>query len=178
MTKLLLVACALTIYLLANPLDGYATPAMTSNSCHASAYRQFDFWLGDWDTYRINNDQVARTSVARNRVTSILGGCALHEAYTRTDGYAGESFTTYDMSRKVWHQTWVSNQGELTVVEGTQEGDSIVLTGRIVDTQGEQLQRVSWASWHGGVREICMGSRDGGKTWTVLFDVQFRKHQA
>jgi hypothetical protein len=177
MLKPLLVACALTTCLTTIPQQGYATPAVTSNSCSAPIYRQFDFWLGDWDTYRIKDDKPADTSVARNRVTSILGGCALHETYTRTDGYAGESFTTYDASRKVWHQTWVSNQGELTVVEGTQQGDRMVLTGSVIDAQGAQLQRVSWEPWHGGVREICMGSRDGGKTWALLFDIQFRKHR-
>jgi hypothetical protein len=178
MPKLLLAACALTICLLTLAQQAQATPAMTSNSCNAPVYRQFDFWLGDWDTYRIKDDKPADVSVARNRITSILGGCALHEAYTRTDGYAGESFTTYDTSRKVWHQTWVSNQGELTVVEGTQQGDRIVLSGSVIDAQGQQLQRVSWEPWHDGVREVCEGSRDGGKTWTLLFDIQFRKHRA
>jgi hypothetical protein len=178
MSKLLLLACGLATWLLILPQQGQATPAMTSSSCAAPAFRQFDFWLGDWDTYRIKDDKPADVSVARNRVTSILGGCALHEAYTRTDGYAGESFTIYDASRKVWHQTWVSNQGELTIVEGTQQGDRIVMSGSVTDAQGVQQQRVSWEPWHGGVREICEGSRDGGKTWTLLFDIQFRKHPA
>lgn len=179
MQKLPLITCAvMAICLLTAPRHADATPAMTSNSCTAEVYRHFDFWLGDWDTYRIKDNKPTDTSVARNRVTSILDGCALHEAYTRTDGYAGESFTSYDITRKVWHQTWVSNQGELNVMEGTQQGNRIVLTGSVVDAQGTQLQRVSWEPWQGGVREVCEGSRDGGKTWTVLFDIQFRKHQA
>lgn len=179
MQKLPFITCAvLAICLLTVPRHSDATPAMTSNSCTAEVYRHFDFWLGDWNTYRIKDNKPINTSVARNRVTSILDGCALHEVYTRTDGYAGESFTSYDITRKVWHQTWVSNQGELNVMEGTQQGDRIVLTGSVVDAQGTQLQRVSWEPWQGGVREICEGSRDGGKTWAVLFDIQFRKHQA
>ncbi|GLQ96884.1 hypothetical protein [Dyella mobilis] len=180
MLKLSLTACAAAICLMAAPKMAAATPAMTSNHayCSAPAYRQFDFWLGDWDTYRIKDDKPGDVSVARNRVTSMLDGCALHEAYTRNDGYAGESYTSYDASRKVWHQTWVSNQGELNVMEGTQQGDRIVLSGEVTDGQGVQLQRVSWEPWQGGVRETCEGSRDGGKTWTVLFDILFRKHQA
>ncbi|MBE1158925.1 hypothetical protein [Dyella acidiphila] len=177
MPKLLLAACALTILLSSTPQPGNATPVTAPNTCSDAAYRRFDFWLGDWDTYRITGEKVATSSVARNRITSILGGCALHEAYTRNDGYAGESFTSYDASRKLWHQTWVSNQGELLVLEGTQQGDRIVLSGSVTDAQGVQLQRVSWAPWQGGVRETCMGSRDGGKTWAMLFDIQFRHHR-
>lgn len=169
----ILMTFALTSIL---PKSVNATPVMTPNYCSAPEYRQFDFWLGDWDTYRIKDEKVSTTSVARNHVTSILGGCALHEVYTRNDGYAGESFTIYDASRHVWHQSWVSNQGELNVVEGTREGNRIVLTGNVTDAQGVQQQRVTWEPVKDGVREVCVGSRDGGKTWTVLFDILFRHH--
>ncbi|RUL64071.1 hypothetical protein EKH79_08405 [Dyella dinghuensis] len=180
MPKLPLIACVLmtSSLLVIVPKSTQATPAMTSNYCKAPEFRQFDFWLGDWDTFRIKDEKPASTSVARNRVTSILGGCALREVYTRTDGYSGESFTIYDASRNVWHQSWVSNQGELVVVEGAREGNNIVLSGRITDTQGVQLQRVTWEPVKDGVRETCLGSRDNGKTWTVLFDILFRPHAA
>lgn len=177
MPRLSFAAFVVTILLSSMPQPGNTTPVTAPNTCTGTAYRSFDFWLGDWDTYRITDDKPAASSVARNRITAILGGCALHEAYTRTDGYAGESFTSYDASRHVWHQTWVSNQGELVVMEGTQQGDRIVLSGNVTDAQGVQLQRVSWEAWQGGVRETCAGSRDGGKTWTTLFDIQFRKHR-
>jgi hypothetical protein len=180
MPKLPLIACVLmtSSLLVIVPKSTQATPAMTSNYCKAPEFKQFDFWLGDWDTFRIKDEKPAGTSVARNRVTSILGGCALHEVYTRTDGYSGESFTIYDSSRHVWHQSWVSNQGELAVVEGTREGNNIVLSGHITDAQGMQLQRVTWKPVKDGVRETCLGSRDHGKTWTVLFDILFRPHVA
>jgi hypothetical protein len=170
----LMTGCLLAIV----PKSTWATPAMTSNYCKAPEFRQFDFWLGDWDTFRIKDEKPGSTSVARNRVTSILGGCALHEVYTRADGYSGESFTIYDANRNVWHQSWVSNQGELVVVEGAREGDRIVLSGHITDAQGMQLQRVTWEPLKDGVRETCVGSRDNGKTWTVLFDILFRPHAA
>jgi hypothetical protein len=178
MPKLPLIACFLmtSSLLVIVPKSTNATPAMTSNYCAAPEYRQFDFWLGDWDTFRIKDEKPGYTSVARNHVTAMLGGCALHEVYTRTDGYSGESFTIYDASRKVWHQSWVSNHGELVVVEGTRHDNDMVLNGSIIDAQGTQWQRVTWKPVKDGVRETCLGSRDGGKTWTVLFDILFRPH--
>ena len=157
-----------------------ATGAPPTTHCSTPVYRQFDFWLGDWDTYRVDKSgQVppGSASVARNQVTAILGGCVLHEVYRRTDGYTGESFTIYDVTRHVWHQSWVTNEGELLVAEGDRQGKSIVLTGSSRDAQGVQLQRVSWTPQGGGVRETALQSRDGGKSWTPLFDILFRPHR-
>lgn len=146
-----------------------------SAQCADAAHRQFDFWLGDWDTFRIGKTN--GPSVARNQVTSILGGCVLHEVYTRTDGYTGESFTIYDNARKRWHQSWVSNEGEWLVVEGVRQGKQIVLTGSTTDDKGETLHRVSWEHVSDGVRETATQSRDGGKTWQADFDIVFRRRQ-
>lgn len=146
-----------------------------SRPCTDAAHHEFDFWLGDWDTFRIGKANTS--SVARNQVTSILGGCVLHEVYTRTDGYTGESFTIYDSARKRWHQSWVSNEGELLVAEGTRQGKQIVLTGSTIDDKGETLHRVSWEEVSDGVRETATQSRDGGKTWQPDFDIVFRKRQ-
>lgn len=156
----------------------FLTPAVhahTATHCNAPSYHQFDFWLGDWDTYRVASPH--SDSVARNRVTSILDNCVLHESYDRADGYAGESFTIYDATRKVWHQTWVTNEGELLVAEGKKVGNKIVLTGKVSDAEGEELQRVSWTPQGESVRETADSSRDGGKTWAPLFDILFRKHR-
>jgi hypothetical protein len=32
--------------------------------------------------------------------------------------HKGQSFTIYDVARDVWHQTWVTNRGELLEIEG------------------------------------------------------------
>jgi len=156
-----------------------AADAPPATHCSAPVYRDFDFWLGDWDTYRV--DQTGKVpagaaSVARNQVTAILGGCVLHEVYRRADGYTGESFTIYDATRHVWHQSWVTNEGELLVAEGNRQGKSIVLTGASRDAQGAQLQRVSWTPQGDGVRETALQSRNDGKSWTPLFDILFRPH--
>jgi len=52
-----------------------------------------------------------------NSIEREIGGCVLHERYETAKGYRGESFNVYDAARRVWHQTWVDNQGLLLVVE-------------------------------------------------------------
>jgi hypothetical protein len=71
-------------------------------SCVAPAYRQFDFWAGDWDVFDVGST----IKVAHAQVDLILGGCVLREDYQCTDGHKGQSFTIYDAARNVRHQTW------------------------------------------------------------------------
>jgi hypothetical protein len=88
-------------------------------ACSTAEYRQFDFWAGDWDGFEVAKSDVR---VAHNRVSWILDGCVLLEDYQGADGSHGESFTIYDASRKVWHQSWVTNRGALLVIEGRDAG--------------------------------------------------------
>lgn len=143
--------------------------------CTAPEYRQFDFWLGDWDTFELNSpDKV----VARNRVDSILDGCVLREVYEQRDGLTGQSFTIYDTARKVWHQSWVTNRGRLLMLEGGMQGERMVLIGvdHAVDGKPIQLRGV-WTRVAGGVRETAETSGNGGRTWQPLFDIVFRPHK-
>lgn len=145
------------------------------NSCTTPEYRQLDFWIGDWDTFELNDPGKV---IARTRVESILDGCALREVYEQGDGLRGESFTIYDASRQVWHQSWVTNRGQLLTLEGGIKDDRMILIGndRAVDGKA-RLVRGVWARVEGGVRETAETSGDGGQTWKPLFDIVFRPHK-
>jgi hypothetical protein len=150
-------------------------PAETSSACAAPVYRQFDFWLGDWDAFEIAKPS---SPVARNRVTRILGACVLLEDYSRKGGLHGESFTIYDASRGIWHQSWVTNEGELLVIEGGFHDSQMILSGIQHMAGGKERQvRGIWKRVEGGVRETATTSQDGGKTWQPWFDLIFRKHK-
>lgn len=152
-----------------------ALAAMNNAHCQGPTYRQFDFWIGDWDTF--DSDAPGKPSVARNHVDAVLDGCALHELYQQTDGLTGESFTIYDANRQLWHQSWVTNHGQLLVLEGTLHGKRIVLDG-VDHSDHDARLRVSWERQGDGVREIAHKSHDGGKRWQPLFDILFRPHHS
>src|SRR3982750_424815 len=86
-----------------------------STSCAAPEYRQFDFWLGDWDVFDFNDPN---TRVARVQVERMLDGCVVRESYTDNNGLQGQSLSTFDIGRKLWHQTWVTNRGQLLLLDG------------------------------------------------------------
>jgi hypothetical protein len=141
--------------------------------CAAPAYRQFDFWLGDWDVF----DSHSQAKAARVHVTRTLDDCVLLEEYRGLDGHEGQSFSIYDAPRGVWHQTWVTNRGQLLVIEGNLRAGAMELSGseRLADGT-VRLVRGTWQPSRDGVREVAVRSTDGGKTWTEWFDLVFRPH--
>jgi hypothetical protein len=142
--------------------------------CSAPEYHQFDFWLGDWDAFEIGSS----VKDAHIRVDRILEGCVLREDYQGANGHKGQSFTIYDASRKLWHQTWVTNRGELLVIEGQFKSGEMVLSGSDLTPSGQPRQvRGTWKPVDGGVRETAVTSLDAGKTWQPWFDLIFRPHK-
>jgi len=150
--------------------------AAASKQCSAPEYRRLDFWAGDWDVFDIGGPG---QPIAHARVDVILGGCALREVYEQTDGLVGQSFTIYDAPRKVWHQTWVTNRGQLLSIEGRFESDRLTLQGRQFSPDAaEKIVRGVWKLERDGVRETAHTSEDGGATWRPLFDIRFQRRKA
>jgi hypothetical protein len=144
------------------------------SSCNAHEYEEFDFWVGDWDAF----DFGGKTAVARVRVDRLLDGCVLREEYGGVDGHEGQSLSIYDSSRRVWHQSWVTNRGELLTIEGTFQAGKMVLSGADRTDDGKERRvRGIWKPEDGGVRETAVTSTDGGKTWKPWFDLVFRPHK-
>jgi len=139
-------------------------------ACTAPGYREFDFWLGEWEVFD------SRTSVqeATATISAVEGGCALREEYRGMKGGGGESLTMYDPLSNRWRQSWISSRGQIVLIEGRKAGDAIELSGAEYGTAAGRLIRGTWTPVPGGVREIAERSSDGGKSWTPWFDILFK----
>jgi hypothetical protein len=146
---------------------------LAPTTCSTSAYRQFDFWIGDWDAFNADSPNKLE---ARLRVDSILDGCVLREDYQDVHGHKGQSFSIYDARDKRWHQTWVTNRGELLQLNGAFLNGQMVLTGREVENGKPREIRGVWKPENGNVRETAVRSVNGGKSWRPWFDLIFRAH--
>jgi hypothetical protein len=141
--------------------------------CGAPEHRQFDFWLGSWE---VSKPDGSRAGV--NRITAILGGCALREEWSSEGSpYAGTSYNVYDAARGLWHQTWVDNQGGVLYLEGGLVGEAMVLEGERPGPAGEGGEvaavrhRITWTPLgEERVRQHWETSKDGGETWSTAFD--------
>lgn len=167
----LLVALLLTEWGIATPVaQGQAAPLR----CDAAEFRQFDFWVGDWDV--TSGGQPAGT----NLVTLEEDGCVVHEHWTGAQGGTGQSFNYYDRIDRQWHQMWVSNSGNVLDLAGTLADGTLTFRGNRRQRDGSILQhRLSFRpNPDGSVRQLWQTSSDGGATWTVAFDGLYRKKKS
>lgn len=136
-------------------------------ACSAPEYRQFDFWIGEWEV-RDTAGQIAGT----NRIERIEGGCGLQETWRGAKGMTGRSINGYWPQTGKWHQTWLGNDGTLLRLDGRYRDEKMVLEGDISRRAGGVIRnRITWFRLATGkVRQLWEQSMDGGATWAVTFD--------
>jgi len=153
------------ILLAAMPL-AHVSGQTAPKPCAAPEYRQFDFWVGDWAAYDAKGNLQGH-----NLVEKVYSDCVIQENWRGVQGGTGSSFNIYDSTRKVWHQTWVSNSGMLLTLEGHLQGKDMVMVGKQVDAKGAPiLNRITWMPTADGVHQVWDTSADDGKTWQVIYD--------
>jgi hypothetical protein len=145
-----------------------ATAAAPSR-CASPEYRQFDFWLGEWEVS--SNGSPAGT----NTIVATQGGCVLQENWQGAGpgGITGSSFNIYDRERRSWHQTWVDASGTLLLLDGGIVDGAMVLEGErpAPGGKGTVRHRIAWTpNEDGTVRQLWEASQDGGANWSVIFD--------
>lgn len=130
-------------------------------------YRQFDFWVGEWD---VRNPQGQQAGT--NSVQLILGDCVVFENWTGARGGQGKSFNVYNAATGKWQQTWVDNSGSVLELSGDYKDDRMHFTGETRGRDGKvTLERLTFTKISNDkVRQFWEQSKDGGKTWTVAFD--------
>ena len=142
-------------------------------------YRQFDFWIGEWDVFGPKGNKAGDS-----KISLILDSYIILEEWTSnakagTFGYKGKSFNTYNSQRKQWQQMWVDNVGGGTqYVYGKFESNKIVFQ---TDPQpfkkdSTMIQRLTFfALEKDKVRQLGEQSKDNGSTWTVQYDLEYRR---
>ncbi|HEV3469823.1 MAG TPA: hypothetical protein VG148_10920 [Pyrinomonadaceae bacterium] len=152
----------------ASPLLADTQTAPPPAPCKARPeYRQFDFWVGEWD---VQNPQGQQVGV--NVVQLILGDCVVFENWTGARGGQGKSFNLYNAATGKWQQTWVDNSGNILELSGEYKDDQMRFTGETPGRGGAKtLERLTFTKLSADrVRQFWEQSADGGKTWTVAFD--------
>lgn len=172
MTKPILFAALVALALAGTVHADEGSAPAPPKACAGPEFRQFDFWLGDW-----NVADPKGNPAGANLITLEHDGCVLHEHWTGAKGGTGSSFNIYDATNKRWHQTWVDNDGTLLELEGGIVDGKMVLDGPGKGPKGEAVtNRIAWEKLADGrVRQTWTVSGDGGKTWTTAFDGYYSK---
>jgi hypothetical protein len=138
---------------------------------HHPEYRQFDFWVGEWDVVATQGHDPAGSS----SIQLILDQCVLLENWT--GGLTGKSFNHYDTTTKKWIQDWVDSQSNSVHFEGALENGVMSFHADNVNPDGthsrRHLQFFKLDDDH--VRQFSQQSTDGGQTWNVEYDLTYNR---
>ena len=139
------------------------------NPCKASPeFRQFDFWVGEWDAKNAQGLTVGTSSIQL-----ILGECVIFENWN-TPVNSGKSFSIFDAKDKRWHQSWVDDKGTRTEYVGDLVDGKMVLVAETSIAGKAALAKMTYTKLaNGDVRQFGENSADGGKTWKPSFDFTY-----
>ncbi len=118
--KRVVICTALLILLCAGDLKAAELP------CSAPAYREFDFWLGEWVV-----EAGEGKHAGNNHIRSSESGCLLIESWTGAQGGTGTSMNYYSGEDNQWHQLWVSPGAIIDIAGGLSDDGSMRLLGSI-----------------------------------------------
>ncbi|MCG3118247.1 MAG: hypothetical protein ALAOOOJD_00410 [bacterium] len=135
----------------------------------APEYRQFDFWIGEWDVQSNGSGQPA----GKSSVQLILGECIIFENWTGISGVNGKSFNLYNAVTKQWQQKWVDDRGTITDYAGGWKDDRMEFLASQLQPDGKtQLLRMTFFKLDPDrVRQFGELSTDEGKTWSTQYDL-------
>jgi hypothetical protein len=147
--------------------------------CSRPEYRQFDFWIGEWEAFGLNGQKAGES-----KISLILDSCVILEEWTSASvnqgfRYAGKSFNTYNAATKQLQQTWVDNAGGSNeYLKGKFEDNKIIYSSSrfpfIKDTMA--IRKMTFTNLspvklrqHGAI------SKDNGVSWVTEYDLEYRR---
>ena len=158
---------------------GLYTVAQKTPCTTDPVYRQFDFWIGEWDVYAKNGKKAGDS-----KIDLILDSCIILENWKSANMsqgvyYAGSSFNTYNSTSKQWQQTWVDNVGGTAeFLEGHFENNKMIFLTKPFQLSKDTLaiRRLTFYNLDANkVRQFGEISKDNGSTWTTEYDLEYRR---
>jgi hypothetical protein len=147
--------------------------------CSDPVYRQFDFWLGEWEAFGPNGQKAGDS-----KISLILDSCVILEEWTSASAnqgirYAGKSFNTYNAATKQWQQTWVDNVGGTNeYLKGKFEDNKISYTSSSfpINKDTMAIRKMTFTNLSPEkLRQHGEISKDNGISWTTEYDLEYRR---
>ncbi|MEP7255202.1 MAG: tetratricopeptide repeat protein [Ferruginibacter sp.] len=140
--------------------------------CSASPeYRQFDFWIGEWNVF----DTKTGNPAGKSKIELLLGQCVIMENWQPISGAAGKSFNIYNVAEKKWRQTYVDASGSLLEFYDGQYQDGKIQF-KMKPGSDNVMHRLSFFKVSDKeVRQLGEMSKDNGASWQAEYDLTYKK---
>lgn len=169
-----LVGGACLILMLLGPV--HPLVAQSGGSCEAPEFHQLDFWIGEWVVHS------GTEKTADVVIEPVVFGCALREQWTSA-GWSSpdiEAVAAFESRTGEWQYYWVSasGSGSVTIWTGQMLGEDSIrfVYERTTEDGGTRLHRWDLSQLPDGrLRELQVGSTDGGRTWETDYDLHWTR---
>ncbi len=158
----------------AHAQDGEAaTPE--AGPCDGELFRQFDFWIGEWEVSIQGGDKVGD-----NVITKEENGCLLVEHWTDIQGNTGQSYNFVDHHTGQWRQLWVSPGAVIDYAGEMTKPGVIDLEGSLAALGSEPMRyRGTWTKQKDGSVHQHLRHFDAEKgEWDAGFVGVYKKKTA
>jgi hypothetical protein len=155
--------------------DPAPLPAPPPNfGCPGPEYKQFRFWIGEWDVTQTKDGAPAGDS----KIELLDKGCVIFENWASKQGGSGHSLNVYDQADGKWHQTWIDATGDQVRYIGSWTGTKMEFRADDIATP-QKTRAVMTMTFEprpdGTIRQSGTLSTDGGKTFAPSFDLIYTK---
>ena len=158
----------------------FAANAQSSKlPCSRPEYRQFDFWIGEWEAFSTDGKKAGDS-----KISLILDSCIILEEWISASAqqglrYAGKSFNTYNAATKQWQQTWVDNVGGTNeYMQGKFENKQIIFSSTPFKFSKDTMaiRKITFTNVSAvKLRQHGEISKDNGTTWSTEYDLEYRR---
>lgn len=141
-------------------------------SCCDKPYELFDFWLGDWTVYDVNDNVIGT-----NTIEKLYDNCVLQEKWSSTTNNRGTSYNYYDKNDNNWNQVWIDNSGFTLVLKGNYSDGKMILKSELQKNKnGNFYNQITWVKNDDGtVTQIWDIFDEKGKNTKELFRGKYKK---
>ena len=160
--------------------QGASPPPPPPPNCAAAEHHALDFWIGEWDAFRADNNRLS----GRSSITASDDGCVINEHWTSTGApfaYSGRSLNMYDRIGRHWQQYWADSTGAYIYFTGgvIAQGAVQMSTPSPSPTGANgamQWQRVTFTPNGDGTLTQQGDTSPDGQTWTLSYRLIYRHH--
>ena len=147
-------------------------------TCEGPEFRALDFWVGEWDAFRADNNVLS----GHSSITREDNGCVIHEHWESVGqgaGYAGQSLNIYNRLNGHWEEYWADTTGGVLHFIGGPIAHGVSMT---TGDRGESAQpryaRVTFTDRGDGTVEQRGENSADGQAWTIGYVLIYRHRAA
>jgi hypothetical protein len=156
-------------------------PVPAGGACDTPQHHQFDFWVGDWQVFDANTQQL----VAFDRVEKQSDGCIIQQNLSfLTDLYrrpgskvrlSGISVNRFD--GEAWVELWADNQWGAIAMRGSLDEKGAMVLKSIIPSRNRDLKIIWEKHTDGTVRILQYVAPAGSGKWDKYGDLLYRPNR-